>query len=140
MSSSYHLTEHPLSVPRRAWPFLCQEKFWINANLERIRIKDMDLEYVVATMNWLVKRAEEVKFMLELYYRQNPEHAQLVADMADVDASKWIKVTPLFQKLLQRFDKLSTQYRKPVAVAKPKIYDTDDELDYTDRQIGGTYG
>ena len=128
MSFNYHYTSHPLSNPKRAASFLSQQKMWVNANLEKIRIKDMDLEYVVATMNWLLKRAPEVKFMLELYYRQNDAPADLRADFAALDPYGFMKDTRLFVRLLERFDKLSTEFRKPAVVERS--YDTvDDEAE-----------
>jgi hypothetical protein len=97
---------------------------WVNANLEKIRIKDMDLDYVIATMNWLLQRSATVKFMLELRYRKGGE-IEALRTLESIDPYAWMKETPLFRRLLERFDTLSNQYAP--GVAKPKIYDTDDE-------------
>lgn len=131
MSSRYHLLVHPLAEPKRIANFLSQDKFWVNANLERIRIKDMDLDYTVATMNWLIDRAPKVKFSLELLYRQS-EEAEIQQAFAAGDPYVWIKETVLFKKLLQRFDKLSQEYRRPAVVKTVADEDEDfEELAYS---------
>ena len=130
MSFSFHVQQHPLAVPKKVWPFLCQKKFWVNSNYEQVRIKDMDLDYIVSTMNWLMRRAPMVKFSLELYYRQNPEYTNLVADMAGVNPYYWIQQTELFKRLLIQFDKLSSGYGNvPKIGIIQSVADIDNESD-----------
>ena len=130
MSSSFHFQSHPLSNPRKIEGFVTQEKYWVNANFEQVRIKDMDLSYVVAAMTWLVKRAPEVKLALELYYRVH-EAPEAHREWDLMHSEQWIKQTRLFQKFLSRFDKLS-EYQ----VAKPKIADIE-AFDEEPRPYGG---
>lgn len=121
-SNVYHFASHPLSDTSRAAHFLMQDKMWVNASLEKVRIKDMDLDYVVATMTWLLKRAPEVKFQLELYYRSHEAPVGLQAEFSQLEPYGWMKSTALFQRLMARFDRLSTTYR----LVRPKIVDVED--------------
>jgi hypothetical protein len=102
-----------------------QNKVWVNGNLERVRIKDMDLDYVVATMTWLLKRAPEVKFQLELYYRRKEAPEGLQFEFASLEPYGWMKGTALFTRLMARFDRLSTSYPP----ARPKVMDVQEDRD-----------
>ena len=117
-----HYTAHPLSTPRTAHPFLSQEKIWVNQSLEALKIKEMEPDYLLATMTWLLKRADEVKFQMEMYYTAGSgPSGEMAQDAFDsefreflgLDAKAWMKKTPLFQKMVKR-------YRKTASFGQPK--------------------
>lgn len=93
-----HYRVHPLNLdtPRRINEFLAQDKFWVNAGLEKIRIKDMDSDYLLSTMIWLLKRAPEVFLVMNMFEGIDDglcPHYQ-------------IQQTTLFMKLRERYTKL----------------------------------
>jgi predicted metal-dependent hydrolase len=103
---AYHLTTHPLSSDKRIKEFLNQKKFWINAAMERVRVKDMDSQYLLATMMWLIERAPKVKFQYEMYLRSTGASPEDIAHVADETGEYWIKATVLFQSMQTRYLKL----------------------------------
>lgn len=118
-----HYSSHPLSTPRSAHTFLDQEKIWVNRELESVRIKEMDSDYLLSAMTWLLKRSEELKFAMEMYYTAGvPEADSTVGSTLDaeftrflaMDAKTWMKGTKLFQRMMRR-------YRKSAAFGQPKI-------------------
>ena len=118
-----HYQAHPLSTPKTAHSFLDQEKIWVNRELESMRIKDMDPDYLLATMTFLLRRADELKFAMEMYYTvgagpsgdmaQEAFDAEFAAFL-QLDAKVWMKGTKLFQRMMKR-------YRKGASFGQPKI-------------------
>ena len=104
-----HYQQHPLASPTSASVFLDQDKFWVNRDLERVKIKEMDQDYLMSTMIWLLKRAEELKFALELHFAGASPESQDDSYIAfmELDARKWIRNTKLFSRLQSRYTKLA---------------------------------
>jgi hypothetical protein len=97
-----HYRDHPLSLnyPTRIKRYLEQDKFWVNAEREAIKIKDMDAEYLLASMIWLMKRSPELYLVMDL--------AATGGD--DMPNGMWmIQQTPLFTKMRQRYLKLTNE-------------------------------
>jgi len=118
-----HYQSHPLSTPRTADRFLKQDKLWVNRELETIKIKEMDPDYLLATMTWLLKRADEVKFAMEMFYTAGTGPSGDMAQDAfdsefksflELDAKAWIRSTQLFQRMMKR-------YRKTALMGPQKI-------------------
>lgn len=104
-----HVQVHPLNLdrPKRIRAFLGQDKYWVNAQLEQVRIKDMDAEYLLATMIWLLKRAPEVYLVLDLDSILNAGTDPIeVANVSLATSPDNIQSTPLFLKLRERYLKL----------------------------------
>jgi hypothetical protein len=99
-----HLRSHPLNLdnPKKIRLFLQQDRFWVNANLEEVRVKNMDAEYLFSTMVWLMKRAPEVTLAVVLDLVSHGE----VTQFSPADPYQYIHSTPLFQKLEERYLKL----------------------------------
>lgn len=96
-----HYRIHPLNLdtPKRINEFLEQDKFWVNASLEKIRIKDMDSAYLLSTMLHLLGRATQIYLVLDL--------AAMVSEPCP--NGQWmIQQTPLFKRLRERYEKLTT--------------------------------
>jgi hypothetical protein len=97
-----HVRQHPLSIARgtkRIEAFLNQDKYWVNAQNERVRIKDMDLDYLFSTMVHLIKRAPELYLYIELNRNELP--LGFLGDSPEA-----IRTTPLFLRMKERYQKL----------------------------------
>jgi len=102
-----HLRVHPLNLdnPKKVHMFLSQDKFWVNAQLEEVKIKDMDVDYLFSTMVHLIKRSPELALVvhLEMELRGNNHLGISVAE-----PFSYVRNTPLFLKLEDRYLKLMT--------------------------------
>lgn len=98
-----HVTRHPLSNPKKMREFLSQTRFWVDSSLTKIRIKEMDSDYLLATMIWLIKRAAETKFTYEMYYLVKGANADKLDELAALSSEQFIRQTPLFQKMWMRY-------------------------------------
>lgn len=102
-----HLRTHPLNLdnPKKIRIFLNQDKYWVNAGLEEVRIKEMDIEYLFSTMLHLLGRAPQV--VLALYLHEMQDRIPGVdGPLVLTDPYQHIANTPLFQKLQDRYLKL----------------------------------
>lgn len=95
--------EHPFNSPRKSVEFLNQDKFWVNGQLERVRIKEMDSDYLMATMTLLLNRATAVFFQADLYMEMR--HGPITRDSSPYHER--MMATPLFQRMLERYKKLT---------------------------------
>lgn len=101
-----HLRSHPLNLdnPKKIRLFLQQDRFWVNANLEEVRVKNMDAEYLFSTMVWLMKRAPEVTLAVWLDLSSRGEAP--IDSISVGEPYFYIRNTPLFRKLEERYLKL----------------------------------
>jgi hypothetical protein len=99
-----HLRQHPLNLdnPRKVRLFLEQERFWVNAGLEEVRVKNMDVDYLFSTMIHLIKRSPELALTVYLDLAQRGDQpADLISN-----PYLFIRTTPLFRRLEERYLKL----------------------------------
>lgn len=92
---------HPLSNPAKVRSFLHQEKYWVNAQLERIKVKDMDADHLASTMAFLLERANKVFFHEDL----RAEVREMPVDWLE-DPRIRMMATPLFRKMKERYLKI----------------------------------
>lgn len=98
-------TAHPLSNPRKVRDFLHQEKYWVDAQLERLRIKDMGADHLAATMAFLLERSVKVFFYEDL----RGEVLQGIPGNWIEDPRIRMMATPLFRAMKTRYLKIMDQ-------------------------------
>lgn len=124
-----HVTRHPLSNPKKMREFLSQTRYWVDASLSKVRIKDMDSDYLFATMLFLIKRAAQVHFSFEMYYVLKGADMEKIDELRGLSPEKFIRQTPLFSKMQSRYLQLNSEDELVI----PSVVDDVEEID------GSTY-
>lgn len=91
---------HPVRDPKRVEDFLAQRRYWVNANMEQVKIKDMDESYLLNTMHWLISRIEHIALTYDLACLASGRNRSFPLD------ETWLRATPLFKRMEERYIKL----------------------------------
>lgn len=98
-----HFTSHPLSTPEQVVKFLRQGRYWVDAQLSRVSIENMETDYVLSVMLWLVKRSPSVKLAMELHYEVKGANAEKLETFRQISPYDFIRDTPIFKALHSRY-------------------------------------
>lgn len=125
-----HLSQHPLSNPKKMREFLSQQRYWVDANLSKVRLADMDQDYLLATMLWLIDRAAKVKFTYEMYYEIKKPEAEKLQELRQLSSETFIRQTPLFEAMKARY--LRSSLDDDLVIPTISL---DDELNFQDSEL-----
>lgn len=117
--------EHPLGDPEQAIPFLDQDKWWVDASLEPVKLKDMEADHLKNTIHLLFECAGSIALNVALSPQADPEglesdewpisQATLRGrSVVDEPAMRsWLSEVPLVRAMVSR-------YRKTLAKRGPR--------------------
>jgi len=124
-----HFTKHPLSNPKKMREFLSQTRYWVDAQFSKVRIRDMDSDYLLSTMIHLLNRSVAVRFIYETYYELKGANTEKLEELRALTAEQFIRDTPLFRAMHHRYIKL---HQDDELVIPSVLAVEDDDEDYDD--------
>jgi len=100
-----HYQQHPFNDAKISVKFIRQERFWVDASLNRVPIDSMETDYAIAVMMHLMKQAPRVKLAIELYYEVKGANADKLVEFSRLGSEEFMKSTPLFQAIKVQYKK-----------------------------------